>query len=286
MSKRGWVLFLMMAVIWGIPYLLIRVAVRQLDPGVVVFLRTGPASLLLIPLVTIRRQWSAVVRNFGWIVVFGVVEFGVPWFLMSTAEEHITSSLTSLLICGVPLLSVVVQRLRRGEHIETRRYLGLAIGACGVAFLVGLDLSGGTLTWIAMMALVCVGYTIGPMILATKLADVPGAAVTCGATGVVALAWAPWALTHWPSHISGETWSSISTLSVVCTAGAFIVFSALVREVGSTRAVVVTYVNTAVAVILGIVGLHEALTAGIMVGFPLVIVGCVIATSRPRPVLA
>ncbi len=286
MSKRGWVLFLMMAIIWGIPYLLIRVAVRQLDPGVVVFLRTGPASLLLIPLVTIRRQWSEVVRHFGWIVVFGVVEFGVPWFLMSTAEEHITSSLTSLLICGVPLLSVVVQRLRRGEHVETRRYLGLAIGACGVAFLVGLDLSGGTFTWIAMMALVCVGYTFGPMILASKLADVPGAAVTCGATGVVALAWAPWALTHWPTHVSGETWSSIATLSVVCTAGAFIVFSALVKEVGSTRAVVVTYVNTAVAVILGIVGLHEALTAGIMVGFPLVIVGCVIATSRPRPALA
>jgi len=286
MSKRGWVLFLMMAIIWGIPYLLIRVAVRQLDPGVVVFLRTGPASLLLIPLVTMRRQWSAVVHHFGWIVVFGVVEFGVPWFLMSTAEEHITSSLTSLLICGVPLLSVVVQRLRRGEHVETRRYIGLAIGACGVAFLVGLDLSGGTFTWIAMMALVCVGYTFGPMILASKLADVPGAAVTCGATGVVALAWAPWALTHWPSHVSGETWSSIATLSVVCTAGAFIVFSALVKEVGSTRAVVVTYVNTAVAVVLGIVGLHEALTAGIMVGFPLVIVGCVIATSRPRPALA
>ncbi|MGC2167714.1 MAG: DMT family transporter [Acidimicrobiales bacterium] len=279
-------LFLMMAIIWGIPYLLIRVAVRQLDPGVVVFLRTGPASLLLIPLVTIQRQWSALVRNFGWIVVFGVVEFGVPWFLMSTAEKHITSSLTSLLICGVPLLSVVVQRLRRGEQIESRRYLGLAVGACGVAFLVGLDLSGGTFTWIAMMALVCVGYTFGPMILATKLAHVPGAAVTCGATGVVALAWAPWALTHWPSHVSGETWSSIATLSVVCTAGAFIVFSALVREVGSTRAVVVTYVNTAVAVVLGIVGLHEALTAGIMVGFPLVIVGCVIATSRPRPALA
>jgi drug/metabolite transporter (DMT)-like permease len=286
MSKRGWLLFLTMAIIWGIPYLLIRVAVRQLDPGVVVFLRTGPASLLLIPLVTIQRQWSALVRNLGWIVMFGVVEFGVPWFLMSTAEKHITSSLTSLLICGVPLLSVVVQRVRRGEHIESRRYLGLAIGACGVAFLVGLDLSGGTLTWIGMMALVCVGYTFGPMILATKLAHVPGAAVTCGATGVVALAWAPWALTHWPSHVSGETWSSIATLSVVCTAGAFIVFSALVREVGSTRAVVVTYVNTAVAVVLGIVGLHEALTAGIMVGFPLVIVGCVIATSRPRPAMA
>ena len=99
---------------------------------------------------------------------------------------------------------------------------------------------------------------------------------------LVALAWTPWALTHWPAHISGETWSCVATLSVVCTAGAFLTFFALVKEVGSTRAVVVTYFNTAIAVVLGIVGLNEPLTAGILVGFPLVIVGCVIATSRPR----
>src|ERR1700691_1057143 len=103
MSRRGWAYFLAMAVIWGLPYLLIRVAVRQLDPGVVVFLRTAPAALLLTPLVIVRKQWNALRENIGWIAVFGIVEFGVPWFLMSTAEEHITSSLTSLLICCVPL---------------------------------------------------------------------------------------------------------------------------------------------------------------------------------------
>jgi drug/metabolite transporter (DMT)-like permease len=283
MSRRGWAYFLAMAVIWGLPYLLIRVAVRQLDPGVVVFLRTAPAALLLTPLVIARQQFGALVKNLKWIAIFGVVEFGVPWFLMSTAEKHITSSLTSLLICCVPLFAVVAQRIRRTEdHIAPRRYVGLGVGATGVAFLVGLDVHGGNLTWIGFMLVVCVGYTLGPLILALKLRDVDGPTVVMGATAIVALGWLPWAVVHWPTHVSGETWSCVAILSVVCTVAAFLVFFQLIREVGATRAVVVTYFNTAIAVVLGIVGLHEPLTAGIVVGFPLVIAGCVVATSHPR----
>ncbi len=284
MSRRGWALFLAMAVIWGIPYLLIRVAVRQLDPGVMVLLRTGPASLLL----DAHRYRAApgsrcLVKNLRWIIIFGVVEFGIPWYCMSTAEKHISSSLTSLLICCVPLFAVLVQRLRRtGEHISQRRYLGLAIGAIGVALLVGLDLRGGSITWIGLMMVVCLGYCFGPMILATKLAHVPGVVVVAGATAFVALCWIPWSIAHWPTHVSGETWSCVAVLSVVCTATAFLVFFELVKEVGSSRSVVVTYFNTAIAVVLGVVGLHESLTAGIVFGFPLVLIGCIFATSRTK----
>jgi drug/metabolite transporter (DMT)-like permease len=275
-----------MAVIWGIPYLLIRVAVRQLDPGVLVFARTAPAALLLLPFVIYEKQLPTLWKNFKWIAIFGVVEFGVPWYMMATAERHITSSLTSLLICCVPLFSVIGQRIRRTEgHIAPRRYLGLGIGAVGVAFLVGLDLRGGTLTWIAFMMVVCLGYTIGPILLATKLKHVPGPTVVLGATSIVALCWIPWVLFHLPKHVSAETWSSAAVLSIVCTAGAFLVFFELVKDVGATRATVVTYVNTAIAVVLGIVGLHEPLTAGILVGFPFVIIGCIFATSSREPVL-
>ena len=272
-----------MAVIWGIPYLLIRVAVRQLDPGVMVLWRTGPAAILLAPIIIARRQVPELLKNLKWIAVFGVIEFGVPWFFMSTAERHISSSLTSLLICCVPLFAVLVQRLRRtGDHISRQRYLGLAIGAVGVAFLVGLDLRSGSITYIGMMMLVCIGYTIGPLILATKLAHVSGVAVVAGATAIVALCWIPWDVRHWPAHVSGETLSCMVILSVVCTAGAFLIFFELVKEVGSSRSVVVTYFNTAIAVVLGVVGLHESLTAGIVVGFPLVLIGCIFATSGPR----
>jgi drug/metabolite transporter (DMT)-like permease len=286
MSKRGWLLFMAMAVIWGIPYLLIRIAVRHLDPGVLVLGRTLPAAALMLPLVASRGQLPLLRKNLFWIATFGVVEFGIPWFLMSTSEKHITSSLTSLLICAVPLFAVVAQRVRRTEdHITRRRLAGLAIGAAGVAFLVGLDLRGGSITWIGFMMVVALGYTIGPIILATKLSQVPGPVVVAGATSIVALCWVPWSVAHWPAHVSGETLSCVAVLSVVCTAGAFLTFFELVKEVGSTRSVVVTYFNTAIAVVLGIALLHEPLTAGILVGFPLVLLGCILATSARRDVV-
>lgn len=201
-------------------------------------------------------------------------------------QKHITSSLTSLLICCVPLFSVVAQRIRRTEeHITARRYLGLAVGAAGVALLVGLDVRSGSLTWVGFMLIVALGYTVGPIILATKLTHVPGIAVVAGATAFVALCWIPWSIVHWPARISAETWSSVAVLSVVCTAGAFLVFFELIKEVGATRSVVVTYFNTAIAVVLGVIGLNEPLTVGIILGFPLVLVGCIFATSRPTPAL-
>jgi drug/metabolite transporter (DMT)-like permease len=284
-SKRGWLLFLAMAVIWGIPYLLIRVAVRHLNPGDLVLGRTFPAALMMLGLIASRGQLGILRKNFFWIAAFGVVEFGIPWFLMSTAEKHITSSLTSLLICAVPLFAVVAQLIRRTEdRINPRRLVGLAIGALGVAFLVGLDLKGGSITWIGLMMIVALGYTVGPIILATKLTHVPGPVVVAGATSVVSLCWLPWSIVHWPHHVSGETWACVAVLSVVCTALAFLTFFELVKEVGSTRSVVVTYFNTAIAVVLGIALLNEPLTAGIIVGFPLVLLGCVLATSRRKSV--
>ena len=275
-----------MGVLWGVPYLLIRVAVRQLDPGVLVLGRTAPAALLLIPLVIVRRQLGDVWRNLKWIAIFGVIEFGVPWYLMATAEKHITSSLTSLLICAVPLFSVAGARVRRTrEHIGTRRLVGLALGAAGVLLLVGLGIHGGSAQWIGVMLVIGLGYAIGPIILATKLHHVPGVAIVAGATLLVALAWTPWSVEHWPHHVSGETLSAVAVLSVFCTAGAFLTFFELVKEVGSTRSVVVTYVNTALAVVLGIVILHEPLTIGILLGFPLVLAGSIFATSSAKPSL-
>ena len=269
-----------MAVLWGIPYLLIRIAVRQLDPGVLVLARTAPAALLMVPVVTHLRAWSALAQHLKWIIVFGVVEFGIPWYFMSMSERHITSSLTSLIICAVPLFSVVISRFTRThEPIGRRRFFGLLTGALGVALLVGLDLRGGSLTWIGLMLVVCVGYSVGPIILATKLGDVPGPAVVCGAAGFVALGWLPYDFFHWPAHVNGETWTSIGVLTIFCTAGAFLVFYELIKEVGSNRSVVVVYSNTAIAVLLGVVGLHEPFTIGIALGFPLIVLGSYLATS-------
>ena len=110
--------------------------------------------------------------------------------------------------------------------------------------------------------------------------------VVAGATTVVAICWVPWSVAHWPSAVSGETIACVAVLSVVCTACAFLVFFELVKEVGSSRSVVVTYVNTGIAVLLGVVGLHEPLTVAIMVGFPLVLIGSIFATSSPAQLVS
>lgn len=285
MTRRGFWLFAALSVLWGIPYLLIRVAVRQIDPGVLVVARTLPASLLLLPLVLHRREFASMVKNFKWIFLFGAIEFGVPWYLMGTVEKHVTSSLTSLMIATVPLFSLAISKVRRvQEHMTPKRWFGLFIGAIGIISLVGLDVRGGELRWVGLMFFICLGYAIGPVILATKVRDVAGIAVVAGATGAIGLVWVPYAATHWPQQVSGKTLLALAALSLACTVGAFLVFFELIKEIGAARATVVTYTNTAIAVSLGIVFLSEPLTTGIAIGFPLVLVGSYFATSaKPQP---
>jgi len=281
MSRRGWILFIAMCLIWGIPYLCIRVAVRELDPGCLVFARTMPAALVLLPLAWRRGTLSSLRGKMGWLLAYSVIEFGIPWFLMSTAERHISSSLAGLIICTVPLIAVTINKVIHPQQIiGPHRLVGLGLGTLGVAILVGLDVRGSAAGWVGLMLLVAVGYSIGPMILSYRLHESSGLAVAAVSVTAVAVAYAPWGMTHWPSHLHPTTWLACGVLTVICTAVAFTLFFTLIQEVGPSRSVVVTYANTGVAVLLGTVFLNERLTVGILVGFPLVVIGSYYATSR------
>ena len=279
MSRRGAVLFGAMCVIWGIPYLLIRVAVRELAPETLVFARCFPAAVLLLPVAIHRGHGRAVVARWRWVLVYSVVELCVPWYLLSSAEQHLTSSVAALIIATVPLIGVVLARMTGGERVGTRRMVGLLLGLAGVAVLVGVDVHG---SWWAVAAtlVVALGYATGPFIITRRLADLPSLGVVAASLTVTAVVYAPAALTHLPGHVSGEVIASVVVLTLVCTALAFLLFFALIAEIGPARATVITYVNPAVAVLLGVWLLHESLTAGLVVGFPLIIVGSVLATGQ------
>ncbi len=280
MNRRAWVLFLTLSLLWGVPYFMIRVAVRQLDPATLVFARTFPAAILLVPIALQQKVFATLRGRWGWLVGFSVIEFGIPWFFMGSAERHLSSSLTGLLVAAVPLVSITLTKLLHpNEKIHGRRIIGLIIGTVGVVVLVGLDLSGGSWLWIGAMLLVVVGYASGPMILALRLNEASGLAVVAASVSLVALAYLPWGVSHWPSHLKIETWLSIAGLSMLCTVGAFLVFFALIQAVGPSRGTVITYFNTAVAVLLGTAVLHESLTTGILLGFPLIVLGSIFATS-------
>jgi len=284
MSRRGWALFITMSLIWGVPYLLIKVAVGGISPASLVFLRTGIAALLLVPLALARGQLRPVLRRWPIVLAFAFVEMAVPWLLLGSAERRLSSSLAGLLIAAVPLVGALLGWATGGERLGPRRLLGLLVGIAGVAALVGLDLHVDDALALVEMVVVIVGYAVGPFLLARYLSDLPGLGVTAASLAFTAIGYAPVAAVQLPRHWpAGKVVASVAVLALLCTATAFLVFFALIAEVGPVRATVITYLNPAVAVTLGVLLLHESFTAGIAVGFVLVLAGSVLATRRSVP---
>jgi drug/metabolite transporter (DMT)-like permease len=263
------------------------VAVRDLSPPTLVFARTLPTALLLVPLAVRRGQLRPVLRRWRWVVVYTVVELALPWLFLSRAEQHLTSSTAGLLIAACPLVAVVLYPFLSPttEPLGRRRLCGLFVGFAGVVALVGIDVHGTDLVAVAEIAVPAISYAIGPLIVTRHLSDVPSLGVVSASVALTAVGYAPVALTHLPSTVSLEVVGAVAGLAFVCTALAFILFFALIAEVGPARSIVITYVNPAVAVLLGVVLLGEPFTAGIAVGFPLILMGSVLAT-RSRPAAA
>jgi drug/metabolite transporter (DMT)-like permease len=287
MTRRGAVLFAAMCFIWGIPYLMIRVAVRELAPVTLVFFRTAIGAALLVPFAAWRSELRPLLERWWPLLAYTVIEVVIPWVLLARAETKLTSSLTGLLIAAVPLVGAVVVALTGSrERQGRRRWLGLLVGICGVAALVGLDVGQVNALAVAEVGGVAVCYAIGPIILSRRLNDVPALGVVAASLVIATVLYAPFAALRWPSEMpSSHVVESVIGLAVICTALAFLVFFALIAEVGPVRATVITYVNPAVAAVLGVSILSEHLSAGMLVGFGLILAGCVFATGRgPEPV--
>jgi len=285
MTRRGLLLFAAMCVIWGIPYLFIRVAVGELTPATLVFVRTGVAALILMPFVLRRGGLREIGHRWVPLIAFAAIEIAGPWFFLSSAEQHITSALAGLLVSAVPLVGVAVATaLGNREHLELGSMTGFVIGLAGVALIVGFDLRASDGVALVQMALVVIGYAVAPAILARYLTGVPSVTVIGVALGLCALGYAPAALLQWPHSLpSLGVIGSVAVLAVVCTAIAFLLFFRLIAEIGPVRATVITYVNPAVAAILGVAVLRENLTVGMLFGFALVLAGSVLATRRRAP---
>jgi drug/metabolite transporter (DMT)-like permease len=278
-----------MCVVWGIPYLFIKVADGGVSVPMIVFTRSALGAAILLPAALRSGQLAALRRHWRPLLAFAALEIIVPWGLLSSAEQRLPSSLAGLLIAAVPIIGVVIARLTGGsERLSLRRWAGLVVGLAGVAVLAAPDLSGGSAWPIAEVLLVALGYASAPLIAARKLADVPALPMTAACLSLATLVYAPAAALTWPHRLpSGQVLASLAALGVVCTAFAFIVFLGLIKEAGTSRAMVFTYVNPAVAVAAGVAVLGEPLTATIAVSFALILAGCLLATGsrrrRPAP---
>ena len=284
MSRRGWALFAVMGVIWGVPYLLIKIADGGVSVPVLVFARVFAGSLIMLPIAIRGGHLRALRPHWRWLAMLAAVEVIVPWLLLSAAERRLSSSLSGLLVAGVPIIGVGVAKLAGdAERLTAARWAGLVIGLGGVALLMRPGLSGGD-AWPVLEVLgTALCYATGPVIAARKLAGVDGLGVTAACLGFAAVVYAPLAALTWPHAMpSAQVLGALAGLAVVCTAAAFVLYFRLISEVGPVRATVITYVNPAVAIALGVAVLGEPLTPAIAISFTLILAGSILAT-RPAP---
>ena len=283
MTRRGWLLFITLSLCWGIPYLFIRVAVADLDPLIVAFGRTAIGGLLLLPLALRARALQPLRRHWKILLIYTAVEIIGPWFLLGHAETRLNSSTTGLIIAVVPIVAAIILTVMGLDRLDARRISGLVIGFVGVGLLVGLDVQVDDFVAIGQLLLVVIGYAIGPIIISRKLADLPSLGVVTTSLLIAAAAYAPFTPLVWPDSWTAPALGSVMVLAVVCTATAFLVMFALIAEAGPARMTLITYVNPAIAILLGAIVLGEPLTIGLAIGFPLVILGSVLGTSRSSP---
>jgi drug/metabolite transporter (DMT)-like permease len=282
-SRRGWVLFLVMSLLWGLPYLLIKVAVGELSPVIVVFGRCLLGAALLLPWTLTHGGLRPALRRWRSLLAFTVLEMTGPWLLLAYAEQTLSSSLTGLLVAAVPFAAALAGRLAGAEErLGPLRLLGMGLGVAGIAVVLGLDVEGIAPLPLLAVGLVVVGYATAPLIITRSLPDVPGVAATAVALTVTTAVYAPFAVPRLDdaARASTDALLAVLVLGVVCTAVALALFFALIREVGPQRALVITFLNPAVAVLLGVLLLDEPFTLGLAVGLPVVVLGCVLATRR------
>jgi drug/metabolite transporter (DMT)-like permease len=288
MSQRGWAAFAAMSVIWGVPYLFIKVAVDDgVSPWFVAFSRVALAAVVLLALAWRAGALGSLRGRWRWVAAYAVAEIAVPFPLIAAGEQRVSSSLTAIMLATVPLLvAVIAIRFDRAERATGIRLVGLLVGLSGVVALVGIDVAGKSseLIGIGLVVVAAAGYAVGPLVLKRKLADLDARAAM-GASLLIAAAVlaVPAAITAPTAVPSTDALLSLVVLGLVCTALAFVVFSTLIREVGPGRALVITYVNPVVAVALGVAILGERPGAGAVAGLLLILAGSWLSTDGRMP---
>jgi drug/metabolite transporter (DMT)-like permease len=290
MTRKGWLLFIAISVFWGIPYFFIKIAVRELDPSVVVFGRAVIGALVLLPMAIRGKTVRSLVKHWPIVLLFSIIHMVGAFLLISYGEQHVSSSLTSLLIAANPIMvALLALGFDKSERVNGLRLVGLLVGMVGLVVLLGFDVGGDGQMWFGavLILLAALGYAIGAMMLKQRpLVELPRvsvAAAECSITSVVLL---PLIVTRLPDRVpSVGVLASLLVLGLICTALALPTFFALIAEVGASRGTVITYVNPAVSVLLGVTILQEPLTIATAIGFLLIIAGSWLSTTGSIPFL-
>ncbi len=284
MSRKSWIQFGIVGFLWGIPYLLMKVAVADIPPPLIVAGRTFIGAAILIPIAMRKNTLKDAIKGIKYVAPYAVLEMVGPWILITNAEKEITSGLAGLLVATVPIFSTIFSSLR-GDHSvwQPKRIFGLIVGFVGIVALVGIESITGTSNpkAIAMVILASILYAYAVLMITANLPGVDGIAINGVAMAITSIIYTPIAILMWPTNpVSFNAIASLVALGVFSTAIAFMLFFIVIVEIGPARGSLTTYVNTAIAVVLGIIILGEPITLGIIVGLPMVVLGSYLASRK------
>jgi len=288
MTRRAWLLFILSSVIWGVPYLFIKIAVDAgIAPAFIAWSRIALAAALLLPLAIRRKVLQGLRERTAAIIGYTACEVAVPFILISIGEQYITSSLTAILVATMPLMVALLSlRLIPGEHLSGKRLIGLLIGFAGVVALLGFDVAGRAteLLGAALVLVATLGYAIAPIIVSRRLSDLDPLGPVTASLLIATVALLPPAIATFPGQLpSVSALIAIAVLGIICTAAGLLVFFRLIAEAGPSRASVITYVNPLVAVIVGVVTLGERLSLVSVAGLGLILLGSWVSTGGSHP---
>jgi len=284
MSRRNWFLFFFVGFIWGIPYLLIKVAVEDLSPPVIVFARVAIGAAILIPIAVKHGSLMPAIRAWKYVIPYAIGEMIGPWFLITAAEQKMTSGLTGLLVATVPIWTTILASLHGDKTVwHHKRLLGILIGFIGIILVVGIESFSGrqSIVAIAMVLLASIGYSWAVTMITAKVPHIEPISINGVAMVFTAIVYLPFVFLNAPEHMpSAKVLGSVLVLGLFPTAMAFILFFQLIKDIGTARGSLVTYLNTAFAVVLGVIILREPFTLGIALGLPLVLIGSYFASRK------
>jgi drug/metabolite transporter (DMT)-like permease len=288
MSRKAWIAFAAISLIWGVPYLLIRIAVRHgVPPGTLAWTRVALAAALLMALAWRAGTLGSLRGRWKWLLAYAVAEISIPFPLIAVGEERVSSSLAAIVIASVPLIGALLAlRFDHSERPTPVRAVGLLVGFGGVIALVGIDVAGNSreLAGTAMILLAAVGYAIGPMLIKHRLADLDPRATIGASLALASVLLLPALVLDPPRAVPAPgAIAAVVVLGLLCTAAAFVIFMVLIRDAGTSRATVITYVNPVIAVALGVSLLGERPGAGAVAGLLLILAGSWLSTDGRLP---
>ena len=279
--------FAALCVIWGVPYFFIKVALTEVPPLGVAWARIALGAMVLLPVAWHRGSLRGLGLHKRPVLAYAFAELVIPFALISVGEQWVSSSLAGILIATVPMMVILLSPLFGvRERLSVRRLCGLVIGLVGVVTLLGLDAVDGVLGWVgvACIVLATLGYAIATLIVQRHLAGADELGAVATSLGIATIVLLPTTLWSLPARVpSLLVLTSLVVLGVVCSALALWLFVYLIAQIGAARAAVITYVNPAVAALLGVMVLHEPFGPGAVLGLALILLGSWLATHSAKP---